>query len=94
MHRPNPGPFEPIVYFIQTPLCFRILGCGGFALFTRGFMMIAVRHGAWYAVVGLALFGDLTKRWRFNGVIDDESRVDRNRNNGRADGAAAAHGRA
>jgi hypothetical protein len=57
MARLNPGPFEPVVYVLQTPLAFRVLGVGGLALFTLSFLTIAARHGAGYAMVGLVLLG-------------------------------------
>jgi|SRR5690348_2179656 len=57
MARLNPGPFEPVVYLIQTPLAFRIVGVGGAALFALSFLTIAVHHGAGYAIFGLVLLG-------------------------------------
>ena len=36
MSRINPGPFEPLIYFVQTRPFYRLVGLGGFALFTIG----------------------------------------------------------
>src|SRR5271168_3374376 len=56
MARHNPGPFEPVVYLIQSPKFFRIVGMGGFALFTFLSLAIAAVHGAGYFLIGLLLF--------------------------------------
>ncbi|HVA79561.1 MAG TPA: hypothetical protein VNF29_01405 [Candidatus Binataceae bacterium] len=53
--RINPGPFEPFVYFLQTPAGFRIIAGGGFILFTILFVAIAAAHGAAYVVFALIL---------------------------------------
>ncbi|HTW88725.1 MAG TPA: hypothetical protein VMD75_12030 [Candidatus Binataceae bacterium] len=56
MQRLNPGPFEPLVYVIQSPGFFRAIGLGGFALFTIFSLAIAATHGFIYFAVGLILF--------------------------------------
>jgi hypothetical protein len=55
MPRKNPGPFEPIVYLIQTPAFFRIVGIGGLVLFTIVFLGKAAAHSAGAFAIGLAL---------------------------------------
>ena len=59
MQRFNPGPFEPLVYFLQKPISFRIIGVGGFALFTILALGKAAAHGAGSLRFGLALLGAL-----------------------------------
>jgi hypothetical protein len=56
MTRLNPGPFEPLVYMVQSPGFFRVFGLGGFALFTIVSLAIAARHGFIYFAIGLILF--------------------------------------
>ncbi|SRR5579875_27572 len=56
MPRPNPGPFEPLVYLIQSPAFFRAVGLGGLALFTVLSLRIAAGHGLGYFALGLILF--------------------------------------
>jgi hypothetical protein len=76
MPRPNPGPFEPLVYVIQSPGFFRIFGLGGFALFTIVSLTIAAANGFGYFLIGLLLFAanwyDLSiaicRRCRFYGT--------------------------
>jgi hypothetical protein len=46
MFRINPGPFEPFIYFAQTRPFYRLVGVGGFALFTILALREAVLHGA------------------------------------------------
>jgi hypothetical protein len=53
--RPNPGPFEPFFYLLQTPWSFRVLGVVGFAVFTLLFLTIAGSHGTTYVMIGLLL---------------------------------------
>ncbi|HUY26082.1 MAG TPA: hypothetical protein VMV27_01570 [Candidatus Binataceae bacterium] len=53
--RINPGPFEPIVYFLETPAGFRIIAVGGFILFTVLFVWIAAAHGASFVIFALIL---------------------------------------
>src|SRR5271155_1608248 len=55
MQRRNPGPFEPIIYVIQTPTFFRIVGIGGLILFTLVFLAKAAHHSAGGFVVGVLL---------------------------------------
>jgi hypothetical protein len=58
--RANPGPFEPFVYLLQTPLTFRLLGIGGLALFSIFAFTIAAAHSGTTAVLlGLILLGAL-----------------------------------
>lgn len=57
--RNNPGPFEPLLYLLQTPTAFRIVGIGGMALFTIEFLRQAGAAGAGYALLGLGLLGAL-----------------------------------
>jgi len=59
MQRPNPGPFEPLVYLLQRPTSFRIIGVGGFALFSILALVKAAAHGAGALFMGLALLGAL-----------------------------------
>ena len=74
--RPNPGPFEPFFYLLQTRVSFRVLGVVGLILFTCFFLRIAGAHGAGYAIVGLLLFGafwlessiNVCRRCRFYGT--------------------------
>jgi len=55
MARYNPGPFEPVIYFLQTPAAFRIVGIGGLALFTVLFLYQAGLRGERHVVMGLIL---------------------------------------
>jgi hypothetical protein len=55
MARRNPGPFEPIIYLIQTPAFFRIAGIGGLVLFTIVFLCKAAAHSAGAFTIGAAL---------------------------------------
>lgn len=59
MRRVNPGIFEPLVYLIQKPPSFRVIGLGGLALFTVLMLSQAFSHGAGYGLVGLLLLGAL-----------------------------------
>jgi hypothetical protein len=59
MARPNPGPFEPIVYVIQTPAFFRVVGLGGFVLFTIASVRRAASDGAAGVILGLILLAAL-----------------------------------
>jgi hypothetical protein len=59
MQRKNPGPFEPIIYVIQTPAFFRIVGIGGLVLFTLIFLGKAASHSAGAFLVGLGLLAAL-----------------------------------
>ncbi|HYL60256.1 MAG TPA: hypothetical protein VEU51_15415 [Candidatus Acidoferrales bacterium] len=56
----NPGPFEPFLYLLQTPLMFRVVGLGGLMLFTVLAIMIAgERGGVAPAMLGVVLVGAL-----------------------------------
>ncbi|MBF6567740.1 MAG: hypothetical protein IVW54_02555 [Candidatus Binataceae bacterium] len=76
MPRANPGPFEPIVYLIQSPVFYRVVGLGGFALFTIVALAIAAAHGFGYLLAGLILFAanwydmsySICRRCRFYGT--------------------------
>jgi hypothetical protein len=57
--RRNPGPFEPFIYILQTPIVFRLVGLGGLLVFTIAALSIASEHSAGAAVFGLALMGAL-----------------------------------
>jgi hypothetical protein len=59
MPRKNPGPFEPIIYIIQTPAFFRVVGIGGLILFTIVFLGKAAAHSAGAFILGLALLAAL-----------------------------------
>ena len=59
MPRRNPGPFEPILYIVQTPAFFRIVGIGGLVLFTIIFLGKAAAHRAGACIFGLALLAAL-----------------------------------
>jgi hypothetical protein len=59
MRRFNPGIFEPLVYLIQKPRSFRLIGLGGLALFTVLMLVEAFSHGAGYGIAGLLLLGAL-----------------------------------
>jgi hypothetical protein len=56
MARPNPGPFEPAIYFIQTPGVFRIAGLVGFTFFAIISLAIAATYGFIFFLIGIALF--------------------------------------
>jgi hypothetical protein len=74
--RPNPGPFEPLIYLLQRPMSFRILGVGGLALFTVLALSRAAAHSAGALAAGLALLGafwiestaNICRRCRFYGT--------------------------
>ena len=55
--RSNPGPFEPVWYFLQTPMSFRVLGIGGSAIFTISALAIAAAHSNSALLLGLVLLG-------------------------------------
>jgi len=55
--RPNPGPFEPFFYLLQTRVSFRVLGILGLLLFTILFLRIAGSYGAIYPIIGIVLMG-------------------------------------
>ncbi len=58
--RINPGPFEPLVYLLQTPAMFRVIGLGGFVLFTiLAFSLAASHGGAGALMLGLVILGGL-----------------------------------
>ncbi len=59
MPRRNPGPFEPILYVIQTPAFFRVVGIGGLVLFTIIFLGKAAGHSAEAFIFGLAILAAL-----------------------------------
>ena len=59
MPRLNPGPFEPFVYVVQTRGFFRLVGLGGFALFTVLALREAALRGALPLMFGVALFAAL-----------------------------------
>jgi hypothetical protein len=59
MQRRNPGPFEPIIYLIQTPSFFRIVGLGGLVLFIIVALGKAAAHGAGAFTLGLVLIAAL-----------------------------------
>jgi hypothetical protein len=74
--RLNPGPFEPFVYLLQTPAVFRVVGLGGFVLFSIIALSIAGEHRAGAAIFGLVLMGalwyeastNICRRCRFYGT--------------------------
>ena len=74
--RLNPGPFEPFVYLLQTPAVFRVVGLGGFVLFSIIALSIAGAHSAAAAIFGIALMGalwyeastNICRRCRFYGT--------------------------
>jgi hypothetical protein len=57
--RINPGPFEPVVYLLQTPAIFRLVGLGGFVLFAILALVIAGEHSSGAAMLGLLILGAL-----------------------------------
>ncbi len=59
MRRFNPGIFEPLVYIVQKPQSFRIIGLGGLGLFTVLMLYQAFSRGAGYGMAGLLLLGVL-----------------------------------
>jgi len=59
MRRFNPGIFEPLVYLVQRPQSFRVIGLGGLAVFTVLMLSQAFIHGAVYGLIGLLLLGGL-----------------------------------
>lgn len=76
MQRLNPGPFEPIVYLLQKPTAFRIIGVGGFALFAILTLERAAAAGAADLMIALAILGtlwlesslDVCRKCRFYGT--------------------------
>jgi hypothetical protein len=74
--RPNPGPFEPLFYFLQTPMVYRIVGIGGFVLFSLSFLAIASDHSGGALLLGLLLLAafwlessvNICRRCRFYGT--------------------------
>jgi hypothetical protein len=59
MRRLNPGIFEPLVYLIQKPQAFRLVGLGGLFLFTIFMLYQAFSHGVIYGFAGLVVLGAL-----------------------------------
>jgi len=59
MRRLYPGVFEPVVYLVQKPQSFRVIGLGGLALFSVLMLSEAFSHGAGYGLLGLVLLGAL-----------------------------------
>jgi hypothetical protein len=58
--RSNPGPFEPLIYLLQTPTIFRVVGIGGLAMFSiLAFSISAADSGLGAVVLGLILLGAL-----------------------------------
>lgn len=57
--RINPGPFEPVVYLLQTPATFRLVGIGGMVLFAIAALTIAGEYSAGAAMFGLLILGAL-----------------------------------
>jgi hypothetical protein len=57
MRRLNPGIFEPLVYLIQKPQAFRLIGIGGLVVFTVLMLYQAFIHGIGYGLIGLLLLG-------------------------------------
>jgi len=66
MSRRNPGPFEPIIYVIQTPAFFRIVGIGGLVVFTIVFLAEAATHSAGAFALGVAL---LAAMWMESSLV-------------------------
>ncbi len=59
MRRLNPGIFEPLVYLIQKPRSFRLVGLGGLLLFSIVMLSEAFGHGVRYGLAGLVLLAAL-----------------------------------
>ena len=59
MTRINPGPFEPLIYFLATPFAFRVVGIGGLVLFTVLFLYQAGHYGDRYVVAGFIMVAAL-----------------------------------
>jgi hypothetical protein len=59
MRRLNPGIFEPLVYLIQKPQSFRLVGLGGLLLFSLLMLFQAFSHGVTYGIAGLLLMAAL-----------------------------------
>jgi hypothetical protein len=57
--RINPGPFEPLIYLLQRPTSFRVLGLGGFAIFTILAFSRAAVQGPAALALGIVLLGGL-----------------------------------
>lgn len=55
MRRLNPGIFEPLVYLVQKPRSFRLIGLGGLFLFSVLMLYQAFSHRAGFGVIGLLL---------------------------------------
>jgi hypothetical protein len=74
--RANPGPFEPFIYLLQTPIMYRVVGIGGFILFTITFFAIAADHSDRALLWGVILLGafwvessaSICRRCRFYGT--------------------------
>src|SRR5260370_39024652 len=59
MRRINPGIFEPLVYLVQKPESFRLIGLGGLALFSLLMLYQAFADGAGYGLLGLLILRGL-----------------------------------
>jgi hypothetical protein len=60
MRRLNPGVFEPLVYLVQKPASFRLIGLGGLAIFSLLMLYVTFAYGgAGYGLLGLLLLGTL-----------------------------------
>jgi hypothetical protein len=59
MRRLNPGVFEPLVYLLQKPQSFRLIGLGGLAIFSVLMLFQAFIHGPRYGLAGLLLLAAL-----------------------------------
>src|SRR5215469_16337108 len=74
--RPNPGPFEPFFYLLQTASAFRLFGIAGVVLFTIISLRIAGSYSIGYALFGILLLGlfwyessaNVCRRCRFYGT--------------------------
>ena len=57
MRRLNPGIFEPLVYLVQKPQSFRLVGIGGLIAFTIVMLYQAFSHAVLYGFAGVVLLG-------------------------------------
>jgi hypothetical protein len=60
MRRLNPGVFEPLVYLVQKPQSFRVVGLGGLLLFSVLMLLQAFSRGIGFGLIGLLLLALLS----------------------------------
>ncbi len=60
MRRMNPGIFEPLVYLVQKPQSFRVVGLGGLFVFSVLMLFEAFSYGLGFGLIGLLLLAVLS----------------------------------